>query len=172
MKTALKLFIFLTLIVGVLYPLAITMLGSFLNTRGDIVYRNGIPVGAKMIAQKFEQEKYFWPRPSFNDYNSLASGGSNLSLTSAVLAKIVTERKNKFATNEEIPSELLYASGSGLDPHITMTTAKFQIERISKARSISKEKIEILLDKEKIKPILGEPYINVLQTNLELDKLD
>jgi potassium-transporting ATPase KdpC subunit len=133
---------------------------------------NGKNVGSKLIAQKFEEDKYFWGRPSSIDYNPLPSGGSNLALSSAALKKVVEERQLKLQNaNYPIPPELLFASGSGLDPHLSVAATYFQIDRVAKARSVERKDIQSLIDNMTIKPFLGEEYINILLLNLKLDEI-
>lgn len=180
-------FLWMTFLTGILYPLLITAVaqltmkqtadGNFLASKEKMA---GAPlVGATLIAQKFESDKYFWPRPSSIDYNPLPSGGSNLGPTSVALKKAIEERQEKIAKShsiekDKIPAELLFASGSGLDPHITVSTAYFQIERIAKSRSIESKEIKSLVDKTTIKRglgFLGETCVNVLVLNRALDEL-
>lgn len=182
MKTACRLFLWMVLLTGIVYPLLITAIAFIAfkhRSEGDFVSVDGKPVGARLIAQKFESEKYFWPRPSAKDYNPLPSGGSNLGPTSAVLKKAVEERKSaltKAHPGKEIPSELLFASGSGLDPHISLQTAYYQVDRIVKARSLDPQKGKEALEKLILSHteghslgILGDPCVNVLLLNLALD---
>jgi len=177
-----RMFLWLTFLTGVVYPLIVTGIakitmkqkadGGFLSSEGKIV-------GAMLIAQKFESEKYFWARPSSGDYNPLPSGGSNLGPTSAVLKKAVEERLEKIlkvhgVDKDKIPAELLFASGSGLDPHISVAAAYFQIERVAKARGIESQDIKRLVDHMIIKRgfgFLGELCVNVLMLNKALDEL-
>lgn len=176
-------FLWLMLLTGIIYPLIITGIAQLAmrqSANGDFLEVNGKIVGSSLIAQKFQNEKYFWPRPSAIDYNPLPSGGSNLGPTSAALKKAVEERKAALLKASggtdvsKIPSELLYASGSGLDPHISPSTAYFQIDRIMKARGItSREPLEKLIQKhtkERFLGFIGEPCTNVLQLNLALDQ--
>jgi K+-transporting ATPase ATPase C chain len=143
-----------------------------------VVFREKI-VGSDLIGQKFVSEKYFWPRPSAIDYNPLPSGGSNLGSTSIdLLVKVAERRKLMEKANPEsgvVPSDLLFASGSGLDPHITPEAAKYQIERVARARAldIEQKKILITLVEQYVEPpvfgIFGQPRVNVLRLNLALD---
>lgn len=173
-------FLGLTLLTGIIYPLIVTGIAQLTmhqKANGDFISLEGKIVGASLIAQKFENEKYFWGRPSSIDYNPLPSGGSNLGPTSASLKKAVVDRIEKIlkyhhVDKEKIPSELLFASGSGLDPHITLQTAYFQIERIAKARGVPEKEVRMLVDSNVIGPtigFMGEPYINVLMLNNVLD---
>jgi len=172
----LKFFIAVTILTGLFYPLFITLIGQAFFAQSS----NG---RLELIAQKFDQDKYFWPRPSSQDYNPLPSGGSNLSPTSQQLNKTIEERKLKLLkadptkTADQIPSDLIYASGSGLDPHISPAAAVFQVERVANARrldSAKKDEIIKLIKKLTEGPdlnIFGEPRVNVLKLNAELDKI-
>lgn len=173
--TALRFFIFLTLVTGIIYPLIITGIAKIVapeKSNGSFVKSKNKIVGSALIAQSFTSDKYFWPRPSAVEYNPLPSGGSNLGPTSAKLVKAVDERVNTLKTmGAEIPAELLFASGSGLDPHISPETAYFQAERVAKARGMKKSDVEALIEKNRESSvILGYPTINVLLLNIELDK--
>ena len=129
-------------------------------------------VGSDLIAQKFENPKYFWPRPSAADYATVASGASNKGPTAADLKKSIDERREKFGA--DAPVDLLTASGSGLDPHISPEAARSQIARVAAARNMSIQRISALVD-QTIEPpqfgFLGEPRVNVLGLNRLLDQL-
>jgi len=178
---ALRLFAWMSLLTGVVYPLAVTgiaYLGMKEKAEGSLLLIEGKVRGSDLIAQKFTSEKYFWPRPSAIDYQPLPSGGSNLGPISKELRRIVQERKKALIIDakeaQAVPSELLFASGSGLDPHISPDTAYFQIDRIVKARGIEYQKVRELVD-EMIQTrslmIFGQPCLCVLQLNKELDGL-
>lgn len=180
-KTAknVRMFLWMTFLTGIVYPLLITAIAQLTMKRkadGDFVIVKEQRVGAKLIAQKFESDKYFWARPSAIDYNPLPSGGSNLGPTSAALKRTVQERMEKLAKahgaeETEIPRELLFASGSGLDPHISLDAAYFQMERVAKARAMEQNDVKQLIDHLAIKRslgFLGEPCINVLILNKAL----
>ena len=146
---------------------------------GDFLSRGGQIVGAQLIGQKFEKAGYFWPRPSAVDFNPLPSGGSNLAQTSQVLRKIVEERKAKLKSTHadqlgDPPQDLLFASGSGLDPHISIEAAYYQLHRVAIARSLGDERVRVLIDQVaegRQLGIFGEPFVNVLALNLALDKM-
>jgi len=187
MKTisqALKLFLILTVITGVIYPLLITVLGQVIfpkQANGSLISINDQTIGSSLLGQKFAQEKYFWPRPSAIDYNPLPSGGSNLGPTNAMLKDLVREHKlileKSNSSSNAVPADLLFTSGSGLDPDISPEAARFQIERIVNARGLdNNNKIRLIdLVEKQIKKqdfgILGEPRINVLELNLALDSI-
>jgi K+-transporting ATPase ATPase C chain len=176
LNPAIRIFLFLTMVTGLAYPLLITGVGHLLFTRqasGDILVRNGRAIGARMIGQKFASARYFWGRPSSGDDNSMPSGGSNLGPTSAALQKAVRERAA--ALGGEIPRDLLFASASGLDPEISPEAAFYQVARVAKERGWTEtQKLRELVVASIAPPdwgFLGEPRVNVLQLNLKLDEL-
>lgn len=181
-----KFFIVTTILTGLIYPLFITLIGQLVfndSSNGSFLAYNGRVVGSSLIGQKFDQDRYFWPRPSAVDYNPMPSGGSNLSATSQQLKDIIAERKLKLLkadptrTADEIPADLIYASASGLDPHISPAAAAFQVDRIARARGLDLgKKDEIIkliarLTEGRDLNILGEPRVNVLKLNAELDNI-
>ncbi len=178
-----RMFLWMTVLTGIIYPLLVTGLAQLMMKQkadGGFLSSNKKIVGATLIAQKFESEKYFWARPSSIDYNPIPSGGSNLGPTSEALKKAVEERQDKIlkvhhVDKDKIPAELLFASGSGLDPHISIATAYFQIERVAKARNMESNKIRHLVDTLTIEQplgFLGEACVNVLVLNKALDELE
>ena len=186
MKTHLIICIKLTLVTavmfGILYPLAITgiaMVAAPNGGRGEEIVVNGRVVGFELIGQKFDDEKYFNSRPSAVDYNASATGGSNKGPTNReyldqVKARIDTFRAhNPRVKNQSIPVDLITASGSGLDPHISPAAARIQIDRISSIRHIDRAKVEALVNRAVEKPILGmgTERIHVLRLNVALDNL-
>lgn len=189
MKTlgiALKIFLVFTILTGIVYPLLVTGIAQVVfphQANGSLILKDNKIIGSELIAQKFDSTIYFTSRPSAIDFNPIPSGGSNYGLTSAKLKAQVTERKNKFITfnkldkNAEIPSEMLFASASGLDPHISPEAAVLQIDRIVGARNFSniqKQKLTSLVERMSEAPqlaCLGENRVNVLLLNIELDKL-
>ncbi len=165
----LRMFLWLTFITGIVYPFTVYIIAQ--TTMQDKAEGSMIgKVGSKLIAQKFVSDRYFWPRPSANDYNGLSSGGSNLGPISPQLKKAVAERKARFK-EEDVPAELLYASGSGLDPHISPKTAYFQAERIAKARNIDPLVVNALIKKYTVHSTFGPQCCNVLEMNLALDRI-
>jgi potassium-transporting ATPase KdpC subunit len=125
-----------------------------------------------LLVQKFESPRYFWPRPSSADYATVPSGASNKGPTSADLKKSIDERRAKFGN--DAPVDLLTASGSGLDPHISPAAARLQVARVAAARNMSIQKVTTLVDQTIEEPqlgFLGEPRLNVLQLNRALDQL-
>ena len=178
MKTtlqALRIYLVLTLLTGIIYPLAMTGIAQLLfpkQANGSRIMEKGKLIGSDLLAQKFESPRYFWPRPSAADYATVASGASNKGPTSADLRKAIDERRTKFGN--DAPVDLLTASGSGLDPHISPEAARLQIPRVASARSMPVQKVAELVD-QSIEPpqfgFLGEPRVNVLRLNRALDEL-
>lgn len=172
---SLRIFLVLTLLTGIIYPLAMTGVAQILFPRqanGSRIVEHGKLVGSDLIAQKFENPKYFWPRPSAADYATVASGASNKGPTAADLRKSIDERREKFGA--DAPVDLLTASGSGLDPHISPEAARLQIAHVAAARNMPTEKISALVDQTIESPqfgFLGEPRVNVLRLNRLLDHL-
>ena len=147
---------------------------------GQTVTVNGKVVGYKLIGQKFTYDKYFWSRPSAVDYNAAGSGGSNKGPTNPEYLKTVQDRIDSFLVHnpgikkEEIPSELVTASGSGQDPDLSPGAAYIQVKRIAAIRNIPEEKIEALIAQHSEKPLLGlfgTERVNILQLNIDLDNL-
>lgn len=175
---ALKLFTALTLLTGFVYPLAITGIAQLFFTEaanGSLIRIEGKVIGSNLIAQKFEQPGYFWSRPSAGDYNPLPSGGTNLSPVAGKLKESSEKHRARFSG--DVPQDLIFASASGLDPHISPDAARFQIERVAQARGFSEEKrsaLRSLVDKNTSNRqigFLGEPRVNVLELNLALDEM-
>ena len=170
-----------TLVTGVAYPLIITVIAQLAfhdQANGSLVMRDGSVVGSALIAQQFQGDKYFWPRPSAGGYATVPSSASNLGPTSAalqsnVLANAASVRAaNKLAADAPIPSDLLFTSGSGLDPHISPAGARLQVARVAAARGVSADSVSALVEKFVEPPqwgFLGEARVNVLQLNLALD---
>lgn len=179
---AIRLNLFMTVLLGLIYPFTMTGISQVIFPRqasGDFLNRGGQVVGSRLIAQKFEKFEYFWSRPSGVNYNPLPSGGSNLGQTSADLKKVVDERKTKLKAAHpdqtgEPPQDLIFASGSGLDPHISPDSAQYQLQRVAKARNMTIEQVQKLIEQAsegRQLGILGEPTVNVLTLNLALDKV-
>lgn len=182
-KTAVLLFIVLTLLTGVFYPAAVTILAQSMFPRqaggSMIVSSDGTPVGSALIGQPFSDPKYFWPRPSATTdfpYNALASGGSNLGPTNKELISQVSDRVRSFRESGiqgQLPADLVMASGSGLDPHLSPESALIQIPRIAKERRVSEEKLRSLVQahlEDHQFGFLGAPRVNILKLNLALNK--
>lgn len=189
MKTiiiSLKIFLFFTVLTGIIYPLFITGIAQVVfpaKANGSLIVKNNQIIGSELIGQQFDSVIYFSSRPSAISYNPLPSGGSNYGLTNVKLKNLVAERRRNFNTFNQldsitkIPSEMLFASASGLDPHISMQAALLQVDRVAKARnftSVQKQKLRQCVKTLTESPqflILGEARINVLMLNLETDKI-
>lgn len=180
-----RMLLFLTLFLGFGYTFLITLLGTTLfhgeSTGSLLMNSKSEVIGSKLLAQKFENPRYFWPRPSSVDFATTPSGASNLGPTSATLKEAVEKREKVIResnpnSSSPIPEELLFTSASGLDPHISPKTAIFQVDRIAKARDLTTEqrtKLLALIDEktENKGSWLGDPIVNVLLLNLALDQL-
>jgi K+-transporting ATPase ATPase C chain len=182
----LRLFLVLTLLTGVAYPVGMTITAKMLSpdrAGGSIVKWKGVPAGSALLAQKFESPRYFHPRPSACDFGTIPSGAGNQGPTSAALQKAVRDRaaslRAAYAAHPDIPvpPDLLFASGSGLDPHISPAAMDFQMNRVAGARGFTPEQRARLekAAREVIEPpqfgVLGEARVNVLLLNLALDSL-
>jgi K+-transporting ATPase ATPase C chain len=175
----------LTLLTGVAYPLAVTGLAALAfpgRATGGLVVRDGAPVGSALIGQAFSGPAYFWGRPSATGpypYNAAASSGSNLgpsnpALVDAVQARTAALRAADPANTAPVPVDLVTASASGLDPHISPAAALYQVPRVARARGLSEETVRQLVGHHTEKRqlgVLGEPRVNVLLLNLALDYL-
>lgn len=184
-RPALALFLGLTLITGVAYPLATTGLGKLLfpqQAAGSLIERNGKIVGSALIGQNFTASQYFWGRPSATvpyPYNAAASSGANQgplnpALTDAVKARIATLKEADPDNHLPIPVDLVTASASGLDPEISPAAALFQVHRVAKARQLAEDSVKNLVSEHtqgRQWGLLGEPRVNVLQLNLALDDM-
>jgi K+-transporting ATPase ATPase C chain len=173
--TALRTLAVLTILTGLLYPLAITGAARVISpeqTGGSLVERNGQVVGSALLAQKSSSPRYFWPRPSAANFATVASGASNKGPTSVDLLKAIADRRTQFGA--AAPGDLLTASGSGLDPHLSPAAAHFQAERVAQARQKPVADIHALIEQNTEGPqwgFLGDARVNVLALNLALDAL-
>jgi K+-transporting ATPase ATPase C chain len=185
LKPAVILLILFTLLTGVVYPALVTVLAQLVfpeQANGSLLKdKTGQLVGSELIGQTFTDPKYFWSRPSATSpysYNASASSGSNLgptnpALTDAIAARIAALQVVDPENKAEIPVDLITASGSGLDPHISLAAAEYQLKRVAKLRNLSEAKVRELLNAstEGIQwAVLGEPRVNVLKLNLALDQ--
>lgn len=179
---AVKLTFFCLLLFAVAYPLALLGIaqlapnsgkGIIVEYAGHTYYRN--------IAQSFTQDQFFWSRPSAVDYNAAGSGGSNKAATNKEYLAVVQGRiddflkRNPGLSRSEIPVDLVTASSSGLDPHISIKAARVQVKRIAQARNLSEDSLQVLVDHHIEKPLLGlfgPEYINVLELNIALNRID
>jgi K+-transporting ATPase ATPase C chain len=183
---ALKFLLVMTILTGILYSFFMTGLAQLIfpsKANGSMIIKDGKIIGSELIGQKFDSCIYFWSRPSAVDYNPIPSGASNFGPTSDKLKKQVAERRRFFATKNSItdtmaiPKEMIFASASGLDPHISPEAAFLQLERVVKARNFNetqKQKVkQLIVDKtEELQySIFGERRINILELNLALDNV-
>jgi potassium-transporting ATPase KdpC subunit len=183
---ALKFLVVMIILTGIIYPFFMTGVAQITfpaKANGSLILKDGKIIGSELIGQKFDSSIYFWPRPSAIDYNPIPSCGSNFGPTSEKLKKLVTDRrilfasKNSISDRMSIPKEMIFASASGLDPHISPKGALMQVDRIVKARNFNADKkhrlincIRNLTEAPQLL-CLGEERINVLVLNLELNKL-
>jgi K+-transporting ATPase ATPase C chain len=175
---AIRILVFLTVLTGVLYPLIVTGIAQVAfnhQANGSLIEKDGKVVGSRLIGQPFSDPKYFWGRPSATSpmpYNGAASSGSNLGPTNPALKEAVEGRIKALGGPTPVPADLVTASSSGLDPHISPAAAQYQVARIAKARKLSEEKLRQLVRRHtagRQLGILGEPRVNVLELNLALD---
>jgi K+-transporting ATPase ATPase C chain len=173
----------LTIVTGIVYPLIVTGLAQALFARaanGSVIERDGKALGSELIGQPFSAPKYFWPRPSATApfaNNSAASSGSNLGPTNPALADTVRQRIQALravdpGNTAPVPVDLVTASGSGLDPHISPAAAQYQLARVARVRGMRPEQVAALIARAtegRQLGLLGEPRVNVLQLNLLLD---
>ena len=182
LKPALLLFIVFTLLCGGVYPAVITGIASIIfpkQAEGSfIIDANKRVIGSSLIGQPFSAAKYFWPRPSATSvfgYNPLASGGSNSGPTNPDFIKTVADRIQALrdsGVSGSIPADLVEASASGLDPHVSVEAANIQVARVAKARGISEEALNRLVSsriEDRQWGVFGEPRVNILLLNLALD---
>jgi len=192
-RPALTLLIALTVVTGLIYPLAITGLAGVMfpdQANGSLIVRNGQVIGSALIGQNFTEDKYFHGRPSATTapdpkdvsktvpapYNAANSGGSNLGPTSKVLAERVkadAEKLKEENPSQPVPVDLVTTSGSGLDPDISPNAALFQVPRVARARGLPENRVRALVAAQtegRLMGWLGEPRVNVLRLNLALDR--
>ena len=184
LRPAIVSFILLTLLTGVLYPLVVTAIAQTAfhhQAEGSLITGpDGRISGSSLIGQDFSDPRYFWGRISATSpaYNAAASSGSNLgplnpALLDEVKARIAALKAADPANNAPIPVDLVTSSGSGLDPHISLAAANYQLARVARARGISPDLLKVIVEQNtqgRFLGFLGEPVVNVLQTNLALDQ--
>lgn len=183
LRPALTLFVLLSVLTGLVYPLAVTGVGQLLfahAANGSLITVQGRPVGSALIGQSFTGAQYFWGRPSATGpfpYNGAISSGSNLgplnpALTDAVAGRIAALRAADPGNDQPVPVDLVTASGSGLDPEISLAAAHYQAARVAKTRGLPADTVQTLIEHHAERPwlgIFGEPRVNVLRLNLALD---
>ena len=181
-RTSIRYTIVTTVLLGLGYPLLVTGIAGAIFPRkaaGSLILRDGQVIGSELLAQSFTSEKYFHPRPSAagSGYDATASGGSNLAQSNKTLVDRIQGSIDKLSIENPghpVPIDLVTTSGSGLDPDITPDAAFFQAPRVAKARGISEDRIHQLIEDHiaaRQLGVLGEPRVNVLDLNLDLDKL-
>lgn len=181
-KTAIRFTVVTTILLGLGYPLFLTLVAGVIfphQAAGSLILRNGQVIGSELIAQSFTSDRYFHPRPSAagNGYDATSSGGSNLAQSNAKLAQRIQADIDKLAKEnpgKPVPIDMVTTSASGLDPDISPDNAYFQAPRIAKTRGISEDAVRALIAKhieQRTLGIWGEPRVNVLELNLDLDSL-
>lgn len=182
-RPALSLFVLLTAVTGVAYPLLVTgaaQLAFPAQAAGSLVVRDGKPIGSSLIGQNFADPKYFWGRPSSTapmPYNGTGSGGSNLgplnpALVDAVKGRVDALKSADSGNTALVPVDLVTTSASGLDPHISVAAAEYQAARVARVRGMAPEAVRKLVERHtegRMLGFLGEPRVNVLALNLALD---
>lgn len=183
LRTAVLALLVFSALTGLVYPLVITGIAQVVFPRqanGSLILRDGQAVGSELIGQPFDDPKYFWGRPSATGpypYNAGSSSGSNLAVTNPAQRDAIKGRIDKLRAadpqnSDAVPIDLVTASGSGLDPHISVAAARIQIPRVAAARKLSEASLRTLVDQHaqaRQFGILGEPCVNVLRLNLALD---
>jgi K+-transporting ATPase ATPase C chain len=190
LRAALVLFGMLTLLTGVVYPLTVTLLAQVLmpfQANGSVLVRDGKAVGSELIGQSFDDPRYFWGRPSATQkddkdlpYNAASSGGSNRGPTNPDFLKEIDERVKAMRDAHphqygSVPVDLVTASASGLDPHISPAAAEYQVKRVATVRGIDVTRVRQLVaahTEPRTLGVLGEPRLNVLKLNLALDAMN
>lgn len=183
-KTCILLFVVLSILTGLIYPTVITVLAQLifpLQANGSLIRKNGTVVGSSLIGQQFENPRYFWGRLSSTvpPFNASASSGSNLGPGNPKLAEAVKSRLENLRVadpnnSEPVPVDLVTASSSGLDPHVSIAAAHYQKGRIAQVRKIPEAKVEEQIARfttPRFLGLLGEPVVNVLELNLALDEI-
>jgi potassium-transporting ATPase KdpC subunit len=182
LRPALVLFTVLTLITGIAYPLVVTGLAQTMfptQAHGSLIVKDGKVVGSALIGQSFSDPAHFWGRPSATgpmSHNAAASSGSNQgpmnpALADAVKARVAALRAADPGNSAAVPVDLVTASASGLDPHISVAAAQYQLARVAKARNLPVDMLQTLINQHTERPaigLIGEPVVNVLQLNLAL----
>lgn len=186
LRSALMMFFILTILTGVAYPLAVTAIAQLLfphQANGSLISKDGKPIGSTLIGQPFDDPEYFWGRPSATapfPYNAAASSGSNLGPTNPALIETVKMRVAALkaadpGNDTPVPVDLVTASGSGLDPHISPASAEYQVRRVARARGREEAFVRTLVSQHtegRQLGMLGERRVNVLALNLALDATD
>ncbi len=184
-RTVFIYFAVMTLVLGLAYPLAVTGIAQVLfpsQANGSLIIKDGKATGSSLIGQPFDDPKYFWGRPSATSpfpYNSALSSGSNLGQSNPALSQAVKDRVAALkaadpGNQQPVPVDLVTASGSGLDPHISPAAAEYQVSRVAAARKLDRDKLLALVranTEGRTFGVLGEPRVNVLKLNMALDEM-
>ena len=185
LRTACMMLLAFTLVTGIVYPLVLTGISQVVfpqQANGSLIVKDGQVAGSELIGQPFDDPKYFWSRPSATSpfpYNAGASSGSNLAVSNpaqvdAIGNRVKKLRESGIAADVAIPIDLVTASGSGLDPHISVTAARIQVPRVARVRGISEDSVRQLLERHtegRQFGVLGEPRVNVLSLNLAVNEI-
>jgi potassium-transporting ATPase KdpC subunit len=182
LRYAIGFVVLLTVLTGVIYPLAVTGIAQTLfhhQADGSLIEENGEAVGSELIGQPFSDPRYFWGRLSAAEYDAAASSGSNYGPTNPALLEAIQARIDALKAvdpdnQEPIPVDLVTSSGSGLDPHISVAAALYQVPRVARYRELGEDQVSALVERfteGRQFGILGEPRVNVLKLNLALDEL-
>lgn len=185
-KTAVLIFLVLTVITGIIYPVSVTVIAQLLfkkQANGSIIYQDGKAAGSSLIGQQFDDPAYLWGRPSATSpeaYNSAASSGSNMGPSNPALLDAIKARMERLRAADPgnikpIPVDLVTSSASGLDPHISLAGAYYQVSRIAKKRNVPEGAVEEVINHNtegRFLGLIGEPVVNVLKVNLDLDSLN
>lgn len=186
LRTAFQMLLLLTVITGVVYPLLVTGLAQLFfpaQANGSLLYRNGKPVASVLLAQNITQNLkksgYFWPRPSAGNFDAMVSGGSNYGQTSPALMQQWQARiqywQQASGNTKLVPAELIQASASGLDPHISVAAAYYQLNRVAQSRGWPEMRVAQMIEQQIDRSTwfaAGAPMINVMSLNLSLDQQD
>ena len=182
LRTAFQMLLLLTAVTGVIYPLLVTGLAQLFfpsQANGSLLYRDGKPVASVLLAQNITQSSYFWPRPSAGNFDAMASGGSNYGQTSPALMQQWQERvqywQQASGNTKPVPAELIQASASGLDPHISVAAAYYQLNRVAQSRGWSEKRVAAMIEQQIDRSTwfaAAAPMINVMSLNLSLDQQD
>lgn len=179
-RPAIVCFVLLTVLTGGIYPALVTLVAQTVfssKANGSLIWRDDRAVGSLLIGQPFSDAKYFWPRPSACSYDGAAGAGSNLGPTNPARFKAMDERRSaqqdaNSSQSGQVPVDLLTASASGLDPHITPAAAEYQVERVARARNMTAvhlREVVASVAQSRAFGLLGEPRVNVMRLNLMLD---